>query len=176
MIAQDGSTSQSRYYVNFFPGPVNFLTFFRRYTNTILAFQKAENLICVTENKPERNLIEGLAQNIKQLESSCQTNMRKRKREDDDDFDYLYGVVTTARDWHFLLYTPGKISQGGKLPFSIEFSEDALDKESEEYQTLRNGVKKVLGVVVGLLKDRACAEDDSPSKKKARIEEYRLKK
>jgi hypothetical protein len=51
-----------------------------------------------------------------------------------------------------------------------------LDKESAEYQTLRNGVKKVLGVVVDLLKDRACAEDDSPSKKKARIEEYRLKK
>ena len=48
--------------------------------------------------------------------------------------------------------------------------------ESVEYQTLRNGVKKVLGVVVGLLKDRACAEDDSPSKKKARIEEYRSKK
>ncbi|GBB90251.1 hypothetical protein RclHR1_17130003 [Rhizophagus clarus] len=51
--------------------------------------------------------------------------------------------------------TPGKISQGSKLPFSIEFSEDALDKESVEYQTLRNGVKKVLGVVVGLLEDRA---------------------
>src|ERR1043165_9908340 len=123
--------------------------------------QKAENLICVTENKPERNLIEGFAQNIKQLESSFQTNMRKRKRDDDDDFDYLYGIVTTARDWHFLLYTPEKISQGNKLTFSIEFSEDAFVKESVEYQTLRNGVKKVLGVVVGLLKDRACAEDDS---------------
>ena len=102
--------------------------------------------------------------------------MRKRKREDDDDFDYLYGIVTTARDWYFLLYTPGKISQGSKLPFSIEFSEDALDKESVEYQTLCNGMRKVLGVVVGLLKDRACAEDNPPSKKKARIEEYRSKK
>jgi hypothetical protein len=102
--------------------------------------------------------------------------LRKRKREDYDDFDYLYGVVTTARDWHFLLYTPGKFSQGSKLPFSIEFSEDALNKDSVEYQTLRNGVKKVFGVVVGLLRDRACAEDDSPSKKKARIEEYRPKK
>jgi len=138
-------------------------------------FQKAENLICVTEDKPERNLIEGLAQNIKQLESSCQTNFRKRKRNDDDDFDYLYGIVTTARDWHFLLYTPGIISQGGKLPLSIEFSEDALDKESEEYQTLRNGVKKVLGVVVGLLKDRACAEEE-PERKRVRIEGYRSKK
>ena len=138
--------------------------------------QKAENLICVTENKPERNLIDGFAQNIKQLESSFQTNMRKRKRDDGDDFDYLYGIVTTARDWHFLLYTPGIISQGGKLPLSIEFSEDALKKDSVEYQTLHNGVKKVLGVVVGLLKDRACAEDDSLSKKKARIEEYHSKK
>ncbi len=51
-----------------------------------------------------------------------------------------------------------------------------MDKESVEYQMLRNGVKRVLGVVVGLLKDRACAEDDSPSKKKARIEEYRSRK
>ena len=81
-----------------------------------------------------------------------------------------------ARDWHFLLYTLGKISQGSKLSFSIKFSEDALDKESVEYQALRNSVKKVLGIVVGLLKDRTCAEDDPPSKKKARIEEYRSKK
>ncbi|RGB37321.1 hypothetical protein C1646_757095 [Rhizophagus diaphanus] len=139
------------------------------------AIKDAENLICITEDKPQRNIIEGFAQNIKQLESSCQTNMRKRKRVDDDDFDYLYGVVTTARDWHFLLYTPGKISQGSKLPFSIEFSEDALDKESAEYQTLRNGVKKVLGVVVGLLKDRACAEEE-PERKRVRIEGYRSKK
>jgi hypothetical protein len=139
-------------------------------------FQKAENLICVTEDKPQRNVFEGFAQNIVQLESSFQTNKRKRKRDYEDDFDYLYGIVTTTRDWHFLLYTPGKISQGSKLSFSIEFSEDALDKESVEYQALRNGVNKVLGIVVGLLKDRACAEDDPPSKKKARIEEYRSKK
>ncbi|PKY44211.1 hypothetical protein RhiirA4_458408 [Rhizophagus irregularis] len=107
---------------------------------------ETENLICITEDKPQRN-VEGFAQNIKQLESLFQTNKRKRKRED-----------------------------GSKLPFSIEFSEDALVKESVEYQTLRNGVKKVLGVLVGLLKDRACAEDDSLSKKKASIEEYRSKK
>ena len=55
------------------------------------------------------------------------------------------------------------ISQGSKLPLSIEFSEDALDRESVGSQTLRNGVKKVLGVVVGL-------------KEKAKIEEYRSKK
>ena len=65
-------------------------------------FQKAENLICVTEDKPEQNLIEGLAQNIKQLESSCQTNLRKRKRNDDDDFDYLYGIVGTGTSYSIL--------------------------------------------------------------------------
>ena len=84
--------------------------------------------------------------------------------------------MTSARDWHFLLYSPGEISQASEVPVTIEFNKKALNKESEEYQTLRNGVKKVLGVVVGLLKDRACAKDDSPSKKKSRIEEYRSKK
>ncbi|PKY60793.1 hypothetical protein RhiirA4_484932 [Rhizophagus irregularis] len=54
-----------------------------------------------------------------------------------------------------------------ELPLSIEFP-NMLEQDSEEYQSLRNGVKKVLGVVVGLLKDRACAEGDSPSKKKTR--------
>ncbi|PKC64440.1 hypothetical protein RhiirA1_462411 [Rhizophagus irregularis] len=115
--------------------------------NADYAIKETENLICITEDKPQRNVVEGFAQNIKQLESLFQMNKRKRKRED-----------------------------GSKLPFSIGFSEDALVKESVEYQTLRNGVKKVMGVVVGLLKDRACAEDDSLSNKKARIEEYRSKK
>jgi len=36
-------------------------------------------------------------------------------------------------------------------------------------------VKEVLGIIVGLLKDRACAEEE-PDRKKARIEGYCLKK
>ncbi|POG73386.1 hypothetical protein GLOIN_2v1587390 [Rhizophagus irregularis DAOM 181602=DAOM 197198] len=139
------------------------------------AIKDVENLICITEDKPQRNVIEGFAQNIKQLESSYETNKKKRKRGDGDDYDYLYGIVTTARDWHFLLYTPGRISQGSKLPLSIEFSEDALDKKSVEYQTLCNGVKKVLSVVVGIIKDRACAEEE-PDRKRVRVEGYRTKK
>ncbi|GBC06028.1 hypothetical protein RclHR1_06570012 [Rhizophagus clarus] len=116
------------------------------------------------------SLPEGFAQNIIQLESSYETNKRKRKRDDGDNYDYIYGIVSTTRDWHFLLYNPGRISQGSKLPLSIEFSEDALDKKSVEYQTLCNGVKKVLSVVVGIIKDRACAEEE-PDRKRAR-EEY----
>jgi hypothetical protein len=120
----------------------------------------------------------GFAQNIKQLESSYETNKRKRTRDEafgGDDFDYLYGIVTTARDWHFLLYSPGEISQASEAPFTIEFNKKALEKNSEEYQALHNGVKKVLGMIVGLLKDRACV-DKSPSSKRIRIEEYRSKK
>lgn len=115
----------------------------------LFPFQEAENLICVTEDKVQRSILEGFAQNIKQLESSYETNKRKRKRDGDDDFDYLYGIITSARDWHFLLYSPGEISQASEVPVTIEFNKKALDKDSEEYQTLRSGVKKVLGVVVG---------------------------
>ncbi|PKK59716.1 hypothetical protein RhiirC2_762421 [Rhizophagus irregularis] len=64
--------------------------------NADYTIKETENLICITEDKPQRNVVEGFAQNIKQLESLFQMNKRKRKREDGDDFDYLYGVVTTA--------------------------------------------------------------------------------
>src|SRR2546421_1028008 len=78
MKARDGLISQSGYNdmpLDFFYGVMH------KCINTTLSFQKAENLICITEDKLERNLIEGFAQNIKQLECSFQTNMRKRKRE-----------------------------------------------------------------------------------------------
>lgn len=80
--------------------------------------------------------------------------------------------MTTVRDWHFLLYSPGEISQASEAPFTIEFNKKALD---EEYQELRKGVQKVLGMIMGLLKDRACAEKE-PDRKRARIEGYQSKK
>jgi len=138
-----------------------------------LLFQEAEDLICITEDKQHKVPI-GFAQNIKQLESAYEANKRKRKR-DDDDYDYLYGIVTTGQDWHFLLYTPGVISKGSKLPYTIEFTDDALKEDSEEYHILCKGVRKVLGVIVGLLKDRACS-DKEPDGKRAKIEGYRTKK
>src|SRR3954451_2521325 len=91
--------------------------FFEKILNTIHPFQESENLICVTEDKVQRSILEGFAQNIKQLESSYETNKKKRKRADDDDFDYLYGIVTSARDWYFLLYSPGEISQASEVVF-----------------------------------------------------------
>src|SRR5262245_61388506 len=102
-------------------------------------------------------------------------NKKKRKREDNDFFDYLYGIVMMGRDWFFLLYTPGQISKASEVPLTIEFTKKALDKNSEEYCALCEGVKSVLEVVVGLIKDRASVEN-SPAKKRTRVAGYRAKK
>ncbi|CAG8649595.1 4630_t:CDS:2, partial [Funneliformis caledonium] len=110
--------------------------FIRNYTLQMIQVDYA-----IEKTKVQRSILEGFAQNIKQLESSYETNKRKRKSVDDD-FDYLYGI--------------------------------ALEKRTEEYQTLRNGVKKVLSAIVGLIKDRAC-EDESPENKRVKIEGYRSK-
>jgi hypothetical protein len=73
--------------------------------------------------------------------------------------------VTFARDWYFLLYSLGEISQASEVPVTIKFNKKALDKSSNVYQSLRSAVKEILEIIIGLLKDRACAEDDSTSKK-----------
>ena len=83
--------------------------------------------------------------------------------------------MTSARDWNFLLYSPGEISQASELPLAIEFNKKALYKDSEEYQMLRSGVKKVLEMVIGMIIDRACAEEE-PDRKRVRIEGYWSKK
>ncbi len=74
-----------------------------------------------------------------------------------------------------MLYSPGQISKASDTALSIEFTKKALEKNSEEYRALFKGVKKVLGVIVGLLKDRACVEK-TPATKRARVEGYRVKK
>ncbi|GBC09717.1 hypothetical protein RclHR1_09060014 [Rhizophagus clarus] len=106
---------------------------------------EAEELICITEDKQHKVPI-GFAQNIKQLESACETNKKKRKRSDND-FDYLYGIVTTGRDWHFLLYSPEKISKASDTINLIEFSRKALKPNSKSYQSLCDSVKEVLGII-----------------------------
>ena len=54
-----------------------------------------------------------------------------------------------------------------KADYHISLTEDVLDDDRE----LRQGVKKVIKVIVGLLKDRA-EVDDSPDIKRARTEKY----
>ncbi|RGB28761.1 hypothetical protein C1646_715275 [Rhizophagus diaphanus] len=86
--------------------------------------------------------------NIMQLESSYHTNTRKRKASVafDDEFDYFYGIVTTGRD--FQIYC-------SKDDYHIALNEKIMKDDAE----LRRGVKKVMGVIVGLLKDRVEVDD-----------------
>ncbi|GBB99407.1 hypothetical protein RclHR1_03510001 [Rhizophagus clarus] len=96
------------------------------------AIKEADELIRITENKQHKVHI-GFVQNIKQLKGAYEKRKRKRVG---DYFDYIYGIVTTGQDWHFLLYTPGNILKGSKSPHIIFFTDDALVEDFEEYQTL----------------------------------------
>ena len=54
-----------------------------------------------------------------------------------------------------------------KADYHIALTEDVLDDDGE----LRQGVKKVMEVIVGLLKNKV-EVDDSPDIKRARTEKY----
>ena len=98
-------------------------------------------------------------------------NKRKRKRADND-FDYIYGIVTTGQNWHFLLYTPEGILKGSKLPYIIKFTDDALEENSKEYHKLHEDVKEVLEIVISLIKDRVLCVGEEPDRKRTKIKLY----
>jgi hypothetical protein len=119
----------------------------------------------------------GFAQNLVQCESALQVNKKNRKRKSGEafgeDFGYIYGIVTTASDWYFILFVSDGIPSTSKDPINIRFSDSALKEGSEEEKDLRKNVKEVMEVVVGLLKDRLECVDEEPDRKRAKIEEYR---
>ncbi|RIA88509.1 hypothetical protein C1645_826238 [Glomus cerebriforme] len=125
-----------------------------------------KELICIIINKNQNVL--GIMQSVMQLESSYHTNKKKQKESEafNDDFDYLYGIVTTAMDWYFIMYTPERIyciTAG----YHITLTEEILEDE----ERLRRGVKKVMEVIVGLLKDRI-EVNASPDSRRARMKKY----
>ena len=68
-----------------------------------------------------------------------------------------------ASDWYFLMYTPERI-YCSKDDYHIVLTENIMKDDAE----LRRGVKRVMEVIVGLLKDRV-EVDDSPDSKRARM-------
>ncbi|RGB22330.1 hypothetical protein C1646_776273 [Rhizophagus diaphanus] len=126
-----------------------------------------EELIAITEGK-QKDLVTEFMQNIMQLESSYHTNTRKRKASMafDDEFDYLYGIMTTASDWYFLMHIPERI-YCLKDDYHIALNEKIIKDDAE----LRCGIKKVMGVIVSLLKDRVKV-DDSPDSKRIRTKKF----
>ncbi|CAG8753958.1 12406_t:CDS:2 [Gigaspora rosea] len=138
------------------------------------AIKNLEELICITEGKLHQ-VVMGFAQNLIQCESALQANKRKRKRKSNeefaDDYDYIYGIVTTATEWYFILYTSDGISCTSKNPLNIRFTESVLKEGSEEERELCKNVKRVMEVIVGLLKDRVDVEKE-PVTKKQRIQGF----
>ena len=102
-------------------------------------------------------------------------NKNKRKRKSGeafgDDYDYIYGIVTTATEWYFILFASDGISCTSKNPLNIRFTESALEEGSEEEKELCKNVKRVMEVIVGLLKDRVDVEKE-PAMKKQRVQGY----
>ena len=79
-----------------------------------------------------------------QLESAFQTNKKKRTA-DQDYFDYLYGIVTTGVEWHFIIYTPDGIYCTSGSEYQINLTKSAI---KENPKLLRSNVKRVIGIIV----------------------------
>ncbi|CAG8698326.1 99_t:CDS:2, partial [Gigaspora rosea] len=82
----------------------------------------SEELVCITEAK---RFIEdiGIIQNIVQLESAFYSNKKQKNGDIGENFkdyyDYLYGIITTADVWHFIMYTPKGIYLSEKYLIDI---------------------------------------------------------
>jgi hypothetical protein len=84
--------------------------------------------------------------------------------------------VTTATEWHFLLYTPDRISCTSRNPLNIRFVETALKEGTEDEKELCKNVKHVMEVIVGLLIERVVDVEKEPLEKKRRIQENYFEK
>ena len=71
-------------------------------------------------------------------------------------------------EWHFIIYTPDGIYSTSESEYQINLTKSAV-KENPEL--LRNNVKGVIGIIVGLLKDQVSV-DSSLTSKRARIKKF----
>ncbi|RIA79664.1 hypothetical protein C1645_882569 [Glomus cerebriforme] len=86
------------------------------------AIKSLEELICIMEGKLHQ-VVMSFAQNLIQCESALQVNKNNRKRKSGetfgDDYDYIYGIITTATEWYFILFASDGISCTSKNPLNI---------------------------------------------------------
>src|ERR1043165_9962707 len=105
------------------------------------------------------------------MKSAFQTNKKKRTADqafENDYFDYIYGIVTTGTEWHFIIYTPDGIYFTSGSKYQINLTKSTV---KENPKLLCSNVKRVIGIIVGLLKDRVSV-DSSPASKRARIKKF----
>ncbi|GES79878.1 hypothetical protein GLOIN_2v1561751 [Rhizophagus clarus] len=117
----------------------------------------------------QKDISDWICQNLAQLENAFQINKKKRMDDqafNEDYFNYLYGIVTTGTEWHFIIYTPDGIYSTSGSEYQLNLTKPAVKDNPE---LLRSNVKRVIGIIVGLFKDRVSV-DSSPSNKRVRIE------
>ncbi|CAJ0927222.1 14041_t:CDS:2 [Entrophospora sp. SA101] len=135
-----------------------------------------EETIYITEGK-QNQPGKGVAQNLMQCRSSCEMNLdmfkKKRKAEEvfESEYEYVYGIVTTATDWYFILHSTEAIYCTSKTEYRISLTEDALDDDTD----LCKYVKRILEVIVGLLKDRVSVSNEPSSKRRCVQEKIKKK-
>ena len=84
-------------------------------------------------------------------ESALKINRENRKANLGltSEFDYLFGIVTSGTEWHFLLYTTRGVFCRSQEPLCIRITKFALDEVSEAGKLLNTNVKDVIIGVVG---------------------------
>ncbi len=100
-----------------------------------------------------------------QLENAFQINKKKRTADqafENDYFDYIYSIVITDTEWHFIIYTPDGIYSTSGSEHQINLTKSVIKENSE---LLRSNVKRIISIIVGLLKDRVNV-DSSPASKR----------
>ena len=76
--------------------------------------------------------------------------------------------MTTGTEWHFIIYTPDGIFCTSGSEYQINLTKTAI---KENPDLLRSNVKRVIGIIVGLLKDKVRV-DSFPTSKRARIKKF----
>ncbi|RGB27845.1 hypothetical protein C1646_768554 [Rhizophagus diaphanus] len=112
-----------------------------------------EEIICITEGKQNQPGKEPYA-----MSKFMNLDTLKKKRTADEafeEYEYVYGIVTTATDWYFILHSTEAIYCTSKTEYRISLTEDAL-KDSTD---LRKNMKRILEVIVGLLRNRVSASE-----------------
>ncbi|CAG8747395.1 5306_t:CDS:1, partial [Ambispora leptoticha] len=130
----------------------------------------SEKIACVTEMTVDQEIKAVFAENLVELEimmRKTQEWMKKAVKYEKDSYDFLYGIVTTATEWYFILYTTEDVYSTSTRFYHVNLVDNANENEDE----LHKQVKSVLEILVGMLKDRVDASNEEPAIKRRRVQE-----
>ena len=87
-----------------------------------------------------------------------------------EEFDFLFGIVTSGTEWHFLLFTTRGVFCTSQEPLCVRITKFALDESSDAGKLLNMNVKEIIEVIVGMLQERIGEAGSEPAAKRQRVE------